>query len=102
MSENKGMRELSLDEMNQVSGGQDFPYKVYMGSYYIHDEQSLAGFIAFIREIEAGLGRDAVASLLLNWMPNNTLKDEYMAAGLAGLDNALYHLCNSSGCKKQK
>ena len=96
-----GRRELSMDEMDKVVGGKDYPYSFSMGGYYIHDDDSLKDFVYnTIAPIEAQFGKDVVVSVLMECLPSWTIKSDYMGAGLAGLENCLYHIATDTLDKK--
>ena len=97
----QGTRELSLDEMDKVSGGKEYPYPFSMGPYYyIHDDASLNNFIHDISLFEAQFGKDVVASMLMDMFPSGDIKQDYLGAGLAGLQNSLYHIATNTLDKK--
>ena len=71
-----GMRELSLDEMDKVSGGI---------IYDIRQCQSLEDIDSFVYEVlastEQSFGRDVVADILKSQIPSYDVKEYYFNGG---------------------
>ena len=86
MSENKNMRELSMDELVKVSGGI---------IYDIRQCQSLEDIDSFVYEFLAGVeqsfSRDVVADILKSQIPSYDVKEYYFYGG--DLDTLHNFLC---------
>ena len=86
MSENKNMRELSMDEMDKVSGGAGECFDCTK----IRTEEDLNYYVyTFIASMEKSFGRDATADFIKTQLPSKDVLDEYINAGLDGLHNNL-------------
>ena len=86
MSENKNMRELSLDEMDKVSGGAGECYDCTK----IRTEEDLNYYVfTFIASMEKSFGRDVTADFIKTQFPSTDVLDDYIHAGLDALHNNL-------------
>ena len=82
-----GMRELSLDEMDMVNGGnQEIIYSVHQCGT---EEQLISYVYTFLASMEKSFGKDIVADYIKqDWPDYNSIQD-YRNAGLDGLYNHL-------------
>ena len=81
---NNGMRELSMDEMDKVSGGACY------NANAIKSEADLDYFVyTYIASMEKSFGKHIVASILKDQGCSYNMIEDYYSAGLDGLDNAL-------------
>ena len=85
MSENKDMRELSMDEMDKVSGGAGC-----VNADKIRTEEDLVYYVyTFLASMEKAYGKDVVKEYIKADFKVMTAVDEYNNAGLDGLHNYL-------------
>ena len=85
MSENKNMRELSMDEMNKVSGGAGC-----VNADKIRNEEDLVYYVyTFLASMEKAYGKDMVKEYIKNDFKVMTLINEYDGFGLSGIYNYL-------------
>ena len=85
-----GKRELSLDELDKVVGGET---SAAMNSL-LDDPEAVRSFVYdVIAPIDAVYGKDIVVTLLDEMFHNPELIDEYKGSGLAGLHNYLGQKC---------
>ena len=81
-----GKRELSLDEMDKVSGGGDGG----MWNELLGNEEKINWFVyELMAGIEENFGRDVCATYINDMFHDNYLNQEYLSAGLDGLHNKL-------------
>ena len=86
MSENKDMRELSMDEMDKVSGGAGECFRIVD----IKTEEDLNFFVyTFIGSMEKSLGKDVVTDFLLEQLPSYDMIQYYRKGDLDTLHNFL-------------
>ena len=86
MSENKDMRELSLDEMDKVSGGAGECFRIVD----IKTEEDLNYFVyTFIASMEKAYGKDVVTDFLLQQLRSYDMIQYYQKGDLDTLHNFL-------------
>lgn len=82
----QSMRELSLDELDNISGGTGECFDAQK----IRTEEDLYYYVyVFIGSIEKYYGRDVALDIVLSQFPSYDVKTDYMNAGLDGLHNLL-------------
>ena len=85
MSENKNIRELSMDEMGKVNGGAGC-----VNADKIRTEEDLVYYVyTFLASMEKAYGKDMVKEYIKNDFKVITLVNEYDGFGLAGVYNYL-------------
>ena len=88
------IQELSLDDLEQVSGG----FTLGNGAITINTEEELDWFVYdYIKNFEKSFGRDNTAKLLLELSGSQRFKEEYLAAGLDGLHNHIGLIMDHNG-----
>ena len=80
----KGFQELSLDDLDKVSGGSCYSI------YDIKTDDDLYSFVyEYIKFIEDAKGRNVAAELLYSQVPNLEMKKGYLSGGCQWLYNWL-------------
>ena len=87
MSENKDMRELSLDEMDKVSGGAQ-PIIYHIGQ--CTSEEDINYYVyTYIASIEKSFGKDIAADIIKKQIPSYDIERYYRSGDLDTLHNFL-------------
>ena len=79
-----GRRELSLDELEQVSGGNK-----YLGPYEMNNLEDVCAFVDLMDSMEQACNRYVVAQFLEELLHSETLTQSYLRDGNSGVYNFL-------------
>ena len=84
--ETRGIREVSLDEMGKVSGGQK-NYPIY-GVLHTHEE--IDAFCEIVDDLEKSYSRDIAIEYALSILPIPGIEEAMRAKGAQGLGGVLH------------